>query len=130
MSEENVEIVRSIWRAFSSFQFPIEAFAEDVEWHTAADLPDQEICSGQAAVQQMLATGWENVFHPGCEAEELREVGDRVVVRWRGWGRGRVSEVPIDWHEAHTYRLQGGKVVEVREYRSWQEALEAAGLSE
>jgi ketosteroid isomerase-like protein len=129
MSQENVEIVRAVWRAFSSFEFPTEAFAEDVEWHTAADLPDQETCKGQAAVQQMLATGWENVIDPGCEAEEFMDVGDRVVVRWRGWGKGRGSEVPIDWREAHAYTLQDGKVVEVREYRSWQDALEAAGLS-
>jgi ketosteroid isomerase-like protein len=130
MSEENVESVRAIWRAFSGFRFPTEAFAEEVEWHTAADLPDREICRGRAAVQQMLAAGWEMVVDPGCEAEELMDAGDRVVVRWRGWGKGRTSGVPIDWHEAHTYKLHSGKVVEVREYRSWQEALEAAGLSE
>jgi ketosteroid isomerase-like protein len=130
MSRENVETVRAVWRAFSSFQFPTEAFAEDVEWHTAADLPDQETCKGHSAVQQMLATGWENVFDPGCEAEEFMDAGDRVLVRWRGWGKGRASGVPIDWQEAHTYKLREGKVVEVREFRSWPEALQAAGLRE
>jgi len=28
----------------------------------------------------------------------------------------------------HAYRLDEGKVVEVHEYRSWQDALKAAGL--
>jgi ketosteroid isomerase-like protein len=130
MSQENVETVQAIWRAFSSFQFPTEAFAEDVEWHTAADLPDTETCRGPLAVQQMLAAGWETVVDPGCEAEELMDAGDRVVVRWRGWGKGKASGVPIDWREAHTYKLHNGKVVEVREFRSWREALEAAGLRE
>jgi hypothetical protein len=38
MSQENLELVREIWRAFERFEFPAEAFDEGVEWHTAADL--------------------------------------------------------------------------------------------
>ena len=32
MSQENVELVREIWRAFERFEFPAEAFDEGVEW--------------------------------------------------------------------------------------------------
>jgi hypothetical protein len=78
----------------------------------------------------MLAAGWDTVVDPGCEAEKLMDVGERVVVRWRGWGKGRGSGIPVDWREAHTYARRDGKVVEVREYRTWQKALEAAGLRE
>lgn len=78
----------------------------------------------------MLATGWENVVAPGLRAEELLDAGDIVLVRWRGWGKGRGSDVPIDWHEAHSYEVRNGTVITVREYRSWTEALEAAGLLE
>ena len=130
MSQENVGIVRALWRAFERFDVPPEAFAEDVEWHTAADLPDSEISRGASAIQQMLALGWENVVEPKLVAEEFIDAGDRVVVRWRGWGRGRASGLPIDWREAHIYRLRDGKVVEVREYRTWQDALNAVGLAE
>jgi ketosteroid isomerase-like protein len=130
MSQENVEIVRAIWRAFSRFEFPADAFSDDVVWHTAADMPDREACRGQVAVQQMLASGWGTVIDPGCEAEEFIDAGERVVVRWRGWGEGRASGVPIDWRESHIYLLHNSKVVEVREYRSWPEALAAAGLTE
>jgi GNAT superfamily N-acetyltransferase/ketosteroid isomerase-like protein len=130
MSRENIEVVREIWRAFERFEFPADAFDEDVEWHTAADLPDRETCRGRAAVQRMLAAGWETVVDPGCQADELIDAGERIVVGWRGWGRGRASGIPIDWHEAHVYSVRGGVVAEVREYRTWREALLAAGLSE
>ena len=130
MSQENVEIVRGIWEAFARFEFPVEAFADDVEWHTASDLPDRETCRGVPAVQRMLAEGWALVVEPACRAEELVDAGDSVVVRWRGWGKGRTSGIPVEWHEAHTYALRDGKVAQVREFRSWPEALEAAGLRE
>jgi ketosteroid isomerase-like protein len=130
MSQENVEIIRTLWRAFERGQVPAHAFADEAEWHTATDLPDAETCKGVKAIRQMLAMAWENTLNPGLAAEELRDAGERVVVRWRGWGTGRASGLPIDWHEAHIYELRGGKVVDVREYRSWERALEAVGLSE
>ena len=126
---QNVEIVRALWRAFERREIPAEAFAEEVEWHTASDLPDSGTCRGVQAIQGMLAVDWENVVDPGLQAEELRDAGDLVVVRWRGWGKGRASGLPVDWREAHTYLLRDGKVVEVREYRTWEQALEAAGLT-
>ena len=130
MSELNVEIVRGVWDAFERFDFPAEAFAPDVEWHTARDLPDRETCSGPAAVQRMLAEGWGTVVDPGCEAEEVIDAGEYVVVRWRGWGKARASGIPVDWHEAHVYGLREGRIVEVREFRTTEEALQAAGLPE
>jgi ketosteroid isomerase-like protein len=130
MSQENVAIVRQIWDAFERGAFPAELFDETAEWHTASDLPDSEVCRGHAAIQRMLKTGWENVLDPGLRAEELLDAGETVFVRWRGWGKGRSSGIPIDWHEAHSYELRSGTVVTVREYRSWDQALEAAGISE
>lgn len=130
MSQQNVEAVRALWRAFERREVPPQAFAENVEWHTASDMPDSEICTGVKEIQRMLAVGWENVVDPGLEAEEFRDAGALVVVRWRGWGKGRASELPMDWREAHTYLLREGKVVEVREYRTWDQALKAVGREE
>ena len=130
MSQANVEVVRALWQAFERFEVPSEAFAEEVEWHTASDLPDSGTCRGVKAVQRMLAVDWGNVVDPGLEAEELRDADERVVVRWKGWGKGRASGLPMDWREAHTYLLRYGKVVEVREYRTWEQALKAVGLAE
>lgn len=93
-------------------------------------MPDSETCKGVKAIQRMLAAGWENFVDSGLEAEEFREAGALVVVRWRGWGSGRSSGLSVDWREAHTYLLRDGKVAEVREYRTFDQALEAVGLAE
>lgn len=74
----------------------------------------------------MLASGWETVTAPRIEVEEVCAVGDRVVVRWRASGNGRVSGMRVEWHESHVYWLSDGRIAEVREFRTWDEALAAA----
>ena len=132
MSEENVDAVRAIWRTFMRGGFPAEALSEDVEWHTAADLPDggseSEPVRGPAQVAQMLADGWGTVEDPWLRADEFLDCGDRVVVTWRGGGTSRVGRVPVEWHEAHVYDLADGVVRRVHEFRTRAEALEAVGL--
>jgi ketosteroid isomerase-like protein len=129
VARENVEIVRALWRAFETSGVPADVFAEEVAWHTASDMPDSETRRGREAILQKLAVDWENTLDPGCKAEEFLDAGKWVLVRWRGWGTGRASGVPVTWHETHTYELRDGKVVEVHEYRTWEEALRAVGRS-
>jgi ketosteroid isomerase-like protein len=130
VSQENVEIVREVWRIFMEYGFPTELFASDVRWHTAVDLPDRETCVGPEAVQRMLAAGWENVTEPYLDVEEIRDAGEHVLVSWRGGGRARASGAPFDWSKTHTHRVLAGKVVEVHEYRELTQALKAVGLEE
>jgi hypothetical protein len=97
MSQENVEVVRAIWGVFMRAGFPADAFSDDVEWHTATDLPDSgsgsEPLRGPAQVARMLADGWENV-----EVPWLRILGERARLcraEHRG-GRGHDSgHVPV-----------------------------------
>jgi ketosteroid isomerase-like protein len=134
MSQENVELVRGIWRVFASGGFPAEAFSEEVEWHTASDLPDSgsgsEPLRGPTAVARMLAEGWENVEEPWLHADEFLDCGERVLVTWRGGGTSRAGRVPVEWHEAHVYEIAAGKVRLVREFRTRAEAVAAVGVSE
>jgi ketosteroid isomerase-like protein len=134
MSQENVEVVRSIWHTFMRGGFPAEALSDDVEWYIAADLPDSgpgsEPVRGPAGVAQMLADGWATVEEPWLQADEFLDCGDRVLVTWRGGGTSRVGRVPVEWHEVHVYDVSDGKVRGVREFRTRAEAIEAVGLSE
>jgi hypothetical protein len=50
------------------------------------------------------------------------------MTRLRGRFRGSTDEV--DLIDAHVWKLLDGKAVEIREYRSGAEALEAVGLQE
>ena len=130
MSQENVEVVRAIWTAFLAGGFPDGLFADDVEWHTAPDLPDSgadaEPVRGPEGIRQMLASGWETVDEPWLKVDQLLDCGDQILVTWRGGGTSRVGRVP-EWHESHLYRVREGRVQRVQEYRTKPEALEAAG---
>ena len=65
------------------------------------------------------------------EADEVIDVDEnRVIVVGRVCGQGPSSGLAFELRLSTVYTLRGGKIVEVRAYRTKDEALEAAGLSE
>jgi ketosteroid isomerase-like protein len=70
---------------------------------------------------------FENIHY---EIEDLLDLGDRIVVRVRGSARGKGSGIRIDGTLGHVWTLRAGKAVRFDVYPTWQEALEAAGVSE
>ncbi len=68
----------------------------------------------------------------GLRADVLEyiDAGEYVIapVRMRGHAPGSDAEVVLE--EVYVSKLRNGKVVELREYRTKAEALEAAGLRE
>ena len=124
--QQAIEVVRAVWDAFVRMDFPADAFQEEVQWHTASDLPDAGTVRGPAAVARMLAEGWATVTEPELWVEGIAAVGELIVVGWGARGRGRRSGVAAEWREAHVYRVRGGLVAEVWEFRDHDEALNAA----
>jgi ketosteroid isomerase-like protein len=61
--------------------------------------------------------------------ERYADAGDDVVVQVREKGQGR-SGAAVERRLGNVYTLRDGKIVRVRLFGSWNEALEAAGLSE
>ncbi len=134
MSQQNVELVEAIWAEFVRGRFPDDRFAADVTWHVADDEPeggsDSGPVRGPTEVRRMLASFWETVEDSWVHADEFVDAGGSVIVRRRGGGIGRSSRLSVEWQETHVYGVAAGKVAEVREYRDFADALEAAGLSE
>jgi uncharacterized protein len=132
MSEENVERVRQAYRLYEKTQQPdFDLLHREVAWHTARDLPDSDTYRGHEGVAEVYSE-WIGSFEDfRVEVEEMIDGGaDTVIVmtRLRGHFRGSAEEVNLI--EAHVWRLLDGKAIEIREYRTKAEALEAAGLSE
>ena len=133
MSHENVEVVLRIHRA---------VVRGDVDGLLAEVHPAGEYT---AAIQQAIE-GADGVFrgHEGLrrwlgelhdlyedfetEVLEARDVGDQVVVRFVVRGRGRGSGVTLEQQLAQVVTLEDGKAINVRDYFSAEEALEAVGL--
>jgi ketosteroid isomerase-like protein len=133
MSQENVEVVLRIHRA---------VVRGDVEGLLAEVHPSGEY---RAAVQQAME-GEDGVFrgHEGMrrwlgelhdlyeefesEIVDIRDVGDQVVVAFVVRAKGSGSGITLEQALAQVVTLRAGKAIEVRDYFSFEEALEAVGL--
>ncbi len=85
---------------------------------------------GHAGVQRW----WEDLFGVApdfsLEIDEVRDLGDVLVVALRAHGHGRGSGVPVEQSIWQVVKLRHEKLVWWRSYASEREALEAVGLSE
>src|ERR687891_1549582 len=128
MSEENVEIVRSIYDAWAKGDFSSAEWADpDIEFVT----PDDGLETRGA---EPMAKKWGEFLGVWTDyavlPEEFRDAGDRVLVfvRFRGTGKG--SGAPLgDFAGANLFTVQNGKVTRLVLYSDRAEALEASGLS-
>jgi len=131
MSEENVEVVRGIVRAFRAAEWDaaLSAYATDAELDLSR-MPGGGIYHGPAGVREFY-TGWIQSWER-FEAEPLEfiEAGDEVISVMQISGIGKDSGVPVAMRPADVYTLDGGKVVRQVGYPDASDALEAAGLSE
>ena len=133
MSRENVEVAKRAVDAFNRGDMD-EVFAlldPNVRWTTADDEPDPQTYVGHEGVRQLIASLldiWEQGFT--MKAHEFIDLGDVVVVPFTIPVQARGSGVALNAEETHVFTVDGGKIVRVREYRSKDAALEAAGLSE
>ena len=136
MSQENVEVVRRYQEAVGEFFGTSErpAFVEwldpDIEWWDRGDEPNPTVHRGHEAVIAYLNELDAFLAAFDAEAKEFIDAGDFVVVPLRLSGRGRDSGAPFEADEVHSYRLRDGAIIEIREYGTKEEALEAAGLSD
>ena len=130
MSQENVEVVRRAIDGFNQGQLRFETLDPTVEWHTNPNLPDATTHHGHAAAGDYL-TSWTASFEDfAVAAEELVDAGEHVVASMRFRGRMKGSTQAVELAETHVWRFRDGRAVEIREYSTREEALEAVGLSE
>jgi ketosteroid isomerase-like protein len=137
MSEENVEIVRRLYRAWERGDFWAhpEAFAPDVrsarvmspEAEGAGLSGEWQGTDGLIENTRLWLSAWNDLR---VQAQEFLEAGDRVVVFTRQTATAKASGIPLDREFADVWELRNGKVVDVRFYWRREDALEAAGLSE
>ena len=131
MSQENVEVVRRLYRAMDDRDVgaSTELMHPDAEW-----IPDSRV--GQGPVRgrdnliQFFADRAEMFDEFRQELERLWERDDKVLVFVRATGRGGASGAEFDIRIAHLWTLRDGVAVRGEGYGNRAEALEAAGLSE
>ena len=133
MSEENVELVHEANDALTRRDLDaLLALADpDIEvFPLIARLEGGSPYRGHDGVRRW----WENWLHTApdfsAEVEEVRDLGDVTVTRYRVRGHGIGSGASIEQTVWQVTRWRNGKIVSSSNYGTEDEALEAAGLSE
>jgi len=131
MSQENVEIVKRLLDAFNVRDFDLAAELMTLDFEFISPMFDSEGKSYRgpenAAHHRDFLGTWK-VYR--LVADEVRDLGDRVLALGRVQGRGRGSGVPVDTPWGAIYDFREGKVSRARPFFDHTEALRAAGLSE
>jgi ketosteroid isomerase-like protein len=134
MSQENVEIVgkaNAAWNT-SGVDAILPFCPEDVVWYPFPEWPDGAYArTGHDGVREIMDTWTKNFDEWTSAVEEIRDLGDRVLVLGEIAGRTKGSGVPIRQQAAWVCSgFRGGQIGEVHFFLTWKEALEAVGLSE
>ena len=110
--------------------FVSEQFAPDITLHPGADFADSQIRHGRDEVLLLymeLREAWERVEF---ETEKLVDAGDYVVASVLARGVLKGTEDELEMRLVITYVVRGGRIAEIRVFRNFAEALNAAGLQE
>ena len=132
MSQENVEIVRSIYEAFNrgDWDAVYRDFAGDVEMTTPPRGLDAGIFRGRKEAQAY----WEDFFRPyeavTTEPVEFFESGDQLLVFIKTRARPKGSSAEVEFGTGHLWTIRDGTVVSLRIFPEREKALKAAGLRE
>ena len=131
MSSSNVEIARRATDTFN--RRGIDAWLAqvdaDIVWYGMADEPDPGPFRGREAIRA-LAARWMDLFSDlRFEAKEYIDVGDYVLVPLRVVGRMPDSDAEVAIDEVFVNKFKNGRIVEVRECHTKEEALETVAVS-
>jgi ketosteroid isomerase-like protein len=133
MSQENVEIVRGMYRPGDPTRF-FDLLDEDVKVDVSRRplVPDHsDLIRGKHAAIEFYRHYWGTWADYILEPEEVLDAGnDDVVVVQRERGQGKGSGVPFESRWALIYTLIDGKIDRITHYDTEQAAVEAAGPSE
>jgi ketosteroid isomerase-like protein len=146
MSEENVEIVRSVldplagingaevdWSAEAIGEMLGRAYSQDIEL-TTLDIPlgidIRHTYRGLDGLVKYLRVWLEPFSEYYVENLDYIEAGDCVLVPSRQWGVGRGSGTRTEIELTTLFELREGKIARIHQFDTLDEALEAAGLSE
>ena len=133
MSQENVEVVRAAMDAFNRRDLAAltQRFDPEIEWAPGGPAAvEHAVYRGRDEVSSGFVVIWEAWARFRMRESELRDLEDSIV--WLGHAhlKGGTSHVALDREFAVHFLVRDRKIVRIRGFLGWQEALEAAGLAE
>jgi ketosteroid isomerase-like protein len=132
MSQENVEIVRTFYRAWARDDLPgpVELMDPEIEYVNPPRAVEPGTRRGLTAFKTAVERVFEGYETWQIELEEFRAVGDQVAVVVRYRARWRESGVQVEVRESALWTLRDGRVLRYAWFHEPADAIEAAGLKE
>ncbi len=137
MSQENVEIVRQVWKVVqdrgldAALEMSGDWFADDCLFEDFPEMADRASYVGQEGLRERskhFTEIWQDFV---MQPREFIDAGDAIVIAVIDMtGRAMGSGAPLDAPAIFVYELEAGLIVRDRAFTSRSQALEAAGLSE
>jgi ketosteroid isomerase-like protein len=128
MSQQKVETARSIYHGWVSGDVAsaLEQLDPQVIWEAIGDAPDAGTYRGHAGVRHYMEDWLRDFDIISMQFKNVvLDADDRLVIEQCGRARGKGSGAETEIHYAVAYRFHDGKIVELREFRTTEEALEA-----
>jgi ketosteroid isomerase-like protein len=96
----------------------------------ASDWPEDTAYEGIDANRRQDAVWHASFDDYGWEVHDIRDAQDRVLVLAEMVGRTKGDSVELRQKVGLLARFRGEQISEVKAYNTWQEGLEAVGLTE
>jgi ketosteroid isomerase-like protein len=133
MWREKLDLLRRGLEAYArrDVQGMCDVSHEECELFTFTEgAAEAEPFRGHAGIAEWITHEWEpwEVFR--IEPVEIREVRARVLVRTLVTARGKGSSVELSTDSGLVFEFRQRKIMRVRSYLNWHEALEALALRE
>jgi ketosteroid isomerase-like protein len=134
MSQENVEIVRTIYEAVAARDdaVPFDLYAEDIVWIPSRSraVGVELIYYGHEGVRHFWRDGLSAFGEIRLKLEDVVDAGHQVLAVVREQEVGRASGVPVEAIHFAVWTLADGKVTQMQIFDDRRQASNAVGLRE
>jgi ketosteroid isomerase-like protein len=129
MSQANVELVRQQIGAWNrrAEDWP-EFYDSEAAFHMPKEWPEDAVYSGHDGIRRVDALLADSFDEYHWDVERLIDSSECVIGLYRARGRIKDGGAWLEQPVGAVYDFRGDKILRVRTYFTWQEALEAAGL--
>jgi ketosteroid isomerase-like protein len=127
VSQENVDLVRSLYEAFGSGDMEtVTRLIADTEWHEAEGLPYGGTYHGAEAIfGNVFGPITEDVENFSVQPDEILDAGEKVVSLGRYAGQGASGPLAVPF--AHVWTVRDGAVARFDQYTDTKLFSEAIG---
>lgn len=131
MSQTKVELVRKAFAAYAEggLEAVLPFYTPDVVWLAASEWPEDSAYEGIDANRKQDAVWHASFDDYGWEVHDIRDAQDQVLVLAEMVGRTKVDSVVLRQKVGLLASFRGEQIAEVKAFNTWQEGLEAVGLT-